>query len=128
MTLHERARRPSHSMDMAEAWCDFYRAVLTANPKNPSAAGWSAASNCSRGYSEMLEAYVRTRLSNSRSVGCLIHLEPWGEIFELGAGSSFEVSARGPDTGHSLEFEIGSEAVTVHGWPGSVVNVVADSM
>jgi hypothetical protein len=72
----------------------------------------------------MRQQVVRIRVSNSSLSARSLHLEPWGEVFEIPASGEFEVSARGPDINDTLEVEIGSEGITIHGWPGSVVNVI----
>ncbi len=68
------------------------------------------------------ECVAATRLVNSRDVAVKLLLEPWGEVYEMAPGAVFEVMARGP-AGDALEVAIADDAITVWGWPGSVVRL-----
>lgn len=66
---------------------------------------------------------MKTPLRNRRKRPVELRLEPWGERYTMPAGATFQIVARGPE-GDSLEIEWGQDAVTVYGWPGSVVSVL----
>jgi hypothetical protein len=70
---------------------------------------------------------VKTPVRNRRKSPVRLRLEPWGEEYTLPAGKTVQVLARGPE-GDTLDIEWGSDAVTVYGWPGSVVAVLRNGI
>jgi hypothetical protein len=67
-----------------------------------------------------MEKSVVLSLRNDRATTARFHLEPWGESYEVEAGATVQVCASGPQDGELL-LELGEGAITVYGWPGSVV-------
>lgn len=65
---------------------------------------------------------VVTVIRNARPVATTFHVEPWGDVHLMPAGATFRVVAWGPRHG-ALEVELAEDAVTVWGWPGSVLKV-----
>lgn len=54
----------------------------------------------------------------------VIRIEPWSEEFQLESGKRLEFAFIGP--GDSVvEFEIGTQTVTIYGWRGSTFSVSA---
>ena len=68
---------------------------------------------------------MRLRVVNSQSRAITFCLEPWGELYDMPPDAIFEVVGRGPE-GDSLELEVSSDAITVYGWAGSIVEVFRD--
>jgi hypothetical protein len=64
---------------------------------------------------------VRLRLRNSGERDVEFVLEPWGEIYRMPAGATFEVSAEGPAGPDTLEVEHSPGRITVWGWAESTV-------
>ncbi len=54
-------------------------------------------------------------------------MEPWGDIFEMPPGKTYQVIAEGPKFG-KLEKRISARRVTVYGWPGSSLKVMSDGV
>ena len=53
-------------------------------------------------------------------------LEPWGEIYELPAGESFEIVAHGPPGGFEVTHQAGR--IVVWGWTGTTVDLLRDNV
>jgi len=62
------------------------------------------------------------RITNSSKDDLELHLEPWGEKYNMTPGAVFKVQATGPDN-DILEIESTKGKIVVYGWPGSVVTV-----
>lgn len=75
--------------------------------------------------SVVAECTVRALVVNSREEQVEFHLEPWGSVYPMPPGATFEVVAAGPVGGH-LEVVVGDERIAVWGWAGSVVDVFQD--
>ena len=71
------------------------------------------------------EQEVTFRLRTTRPIR--IYLEPWGNEFDCPADTTLQIVGRGPK-GDTLELEVGDDAVTVYGWPGSIVSVLRDGV
>ena len=72
----------------------------------------------------MEEQVLSLRLRNSRKSSVNLYLEPWGEIYKLGAEKQVQVDAKGPQgiaPNNMLEIESGDDFITVWGWGGSTV-------
>lgn len=69
---------------------------------------------------EAVEVVATLRLTNSQARAIDLFLEPWGEVYVMPAGATFEVMARGP-RGGTLEIAVADSDITVWGWAGSVV-------
>ena len=67
----------------------------------------------------------KIRFRNSHPTALRLHVEPWGEEYELSSSAVVEIVATGPP-GKALEFEVSDSGVTVYGWEGSVVHVFMD--
>ena len=55
----------------------------------------------------------------------ILHLEPWGQQYNLPAGGMFKVEAKGPNN-DVLELEYHEGKLVLYGWPGSVVMISND--
>lgn len=66
---------------------------------------------------------VKTSIRNRRKKPVTLRLEPWGEEYAFPPGTSVQVLGRGP-VGDMLDVKWGGDAVTVFGWPGSVLQVM----
>lgn len=70
---------------------------------------------------------VKTAIRNRRRRPMKIALEPWGEEYDIPAGATVQVLARGPE-GDSLEIWRDDERVTVYAWPGATVVVTRNGI
>lgn len=69
--------------------------------------------------------HVVARISNERGIPVLFVLEPWGEVYEMPPNATFEIVSQGPPDG-AAEVSVGDDRFTVHGWPGSALQVVPE--
>jgi hypothetical protein len=62
------------------------------------------------------------QISNESEQEVMFRLEPWGEIYPMPSGITFDVVADGPSS-DTLEVVWEPNTISVYGWPGSVVRV-----
>ncbi len=67
---------------------------------------------------------VNLRIQNKSSRQRLIYVEPWGEQVPYHLGETYEIIASGP-RGNYLEVVLEETAITIVGWSGSVLSVLA---
>jgi hypothetical protein len=63
------------------------------------------------------EYTVTLEFSNSRSVPLAFVLEPWGSVYELPPGGTFELRLKGP--AGVPQVESSDDAIIVYAWPSS---------
>ena len=68
---------------------------------------------------------IELRLTNSQASPVRLVVEPWGEVFTIPAGATWELRGEGP-AGDCLEVEFGDEEITVWGWTGSMVSILSE--
>jgi len=65
---------------------------------------------------------VRVVVRNGGEKSIQLMLRPWGQQYDLEAGMSYEVRARGPATG-TLTVAHAEDGVIVTGWSGCILSV-----
>jgi hypothetical protein len=65
----------------------------------------------------------RHRVTNTHPGVVDFRIEPWGEVYPMGPGVSYEVVAQGPPETGSIQVEYGDDEIVVYGWPGSTLHV-----
>jgi hypothetical protein len=71
-------------------------------------------------YKGLTEA--RVRLINTKAHAVAVHLEPWGDVFDMLPEDEFVLVFHGPSPVEA-EVELCEEGITVYGWTGSMVHV-----
>jgi hypothetical protein len=62
-------------------------------------------------------------IRNSEHDDVTFVLEPWGEIYRMPAGATFDVLGESDEDG-KLEVEVVAGRITVYGWAGSTVEAL----
>lgn len=68
---------------------------------------------------------TRLRLRNSRSVDLELHLEPWGEQYDVAPGVVVDLVFTA-DAAGVAEIDESGARMTVYGWTGSTVTILRE--
>jgi len=69
---------------------------------------------------------VNLRVRNSGDADVEFVLEPWGEVYRMPAGATFDVSGEGPSSGDKIEVEYTPTRITLWRWTGATLQVSYD--
>jgi hypothetical protein len=65
----------------------------------------------------------RVRVTNDRTTGLRLIVEPWAREYPFEPGTSYEVEFSGPESPHALDVADRDGALVLWGWTGSTYRI-----